>query len=73
MNHSTPFGNIRVENDVTPKRLKAVLKALQWCRTLSQDSAWQFHYTEGEGSLIQSINNQKVELFPLKAAHLDLG
>lgn len=73
MNHSTPFGNLRVENDVTPKRRKAVLKALQWCRTLSQDSAWQFLYSEGEGSLIQLINNQKVELFPLKAAHLDLG
>ena len=73
MDYNTAYGTLSIKNEVTPKRVSAVLKALEWCAQLTRNSMWQVNFHEDEQSLVQVINCQKIELFPLKAAYLDLG
>ena len=69
----TPFGHLLVNMDLSKSRVLAILRALNWCETIAEESLWQKSTREGFVSLTQSINGQTVEVFPLRAASLDAG
>jgi len=73
MNHETPYGILQVPTTVTASRLAAVQRALNWCETIVEHSLWNEEMGEDAISLVRTINEQRVEVFPLEAAVMDLG
>ena len=73
MAHQTPFGTLKVQQNMRSDRLDAVLRALRWCDTIVTGSLWIPTATGKQISLRQTINEQTLEIFPLEAAFLDLG
>lgn len=73
MSIKTPFGTVKVPENVHKDRASAVIRALHWCEQLATGSLWTSNMISNRASLIRTINGQKVEIFPLEAARLDFG
>ena len=73
MLYITPFGTLTTHQKDDQKRVQAVLRALDWCQTLAESTAWLARAGEKGNSLERVINGQTVEVFPLEAAKMDLG
>ena len=69
----TPFGPLYNPEDAGKERVDPVIRALNWCERIATGSLWSIHRAGEQVSLCQIINGQKLELFPLEAARLDLG
>ena len=69
----TPFGHLPLLPHIDTNRINAVLRALHWCETLLESTLWT-PATDGTSmSLQRTMNGQRIELFPLEAALMDLG
>jgi hypothetical protein len=73
MEDITPFGLLVYPNSVERKRIEPVLRALDWCETILSCTDWIRVEHQGHCSLQRTINEQRIELFPLQAAAMDLG
>ena len=69
----TRFGTIEHSGVCGTNRLNAVQRALQWCETILQTSAWEIGTNGEQISIQRTVNGNMVELLPLEAAKLDLG
>ncbi len=69
----TPFGPLHPPSGIKKERVDAVVRALDWCEAIALGSLWSIHKIGERISLCQIINGQRLELFPLEAARLDLG
>ena len=69
----TPFGPLKPPSNIAKERVDAVVRALDWCEAIATGSLWSTNKIENRVSLCQIINGQRLELFPLEAARLDLG
>jgi len=69
----TPFGTIEDDLIDDTERLHAVVRALNWCETILQASAWELRTGGDNISIQRTVNENVVELLPLEAAKLDLG
>ena len=73
MNHKTPFGLLKFTTRIEKKRINAVQRALLWCEAILTSTLWT-SISDGDNiSLQRTINEQKIEIFPLEAAFMDLG
>ena len=70
---NTPFGLLKSPLRVDKNRIDAVQRALHWCETMLHGSLWTPKYVGHSISLQRTINEQRIEIFPLEAAFLDLG
>lgn len=73
MNHKTPFGPLHPSEKIEQKRIDAVQRALSWCETILSSTLWTPITVGNSISLQRTINEQKIEIFPLEAAYVDLG
>ena len=73
MNRKTPFGTLNIGPHVRNSKVDAIHRALEWCENLLAATYWT-QRSEGESvSLVRTINQRTVEVFPLEAAKMDLG
>ena len=73
MNRKTPFGTIDIPPHVQKPKIDAVHRALNWCENLLTATFWTQRFDDGSISLVRTINQRTVEVFPLEAAKMDLG
>ena len=73
MELQTPFGPLMIPAKSHKTRVAAVQRALDWCEKLVKGSLWNSSTIKKRVSLYRTINGQKVEIYPLEAARLDLG
>lgn len=70
---NTPFGEIDVTSRPQQSKLDSVERALQWCHSMLSESLWVPVINEKSVSLHRTINTHTIEIFPIEAAHMDLG
>jgi hypothetical protein len=70
---NTPFGDIDVSSQPEQSKLEAVERALQWCHSMLSESLWVPVINKTSVSLHRTINHHTIEIFPIEAAHMDLG
>lgn len=77
MNVATPFGYLDIPEDVSHARKAAALRALDWCFSIVQESHLLKKGRKKHGSwgasITRKINGKKVAVYPLVAAHYDVG
>jgi hypothetical protein len=73
MNHKTPFGLLKSTAQIEGKRIDAVQRALRWCEAILTSTLWTSITVGNNISLQRTINEQKIEIFPLEAAFMDIG
>jgi hypothetical protein len=73
MNHKTPFGLLKPIDQIEEKKIDTVQRALRWCEAILTSTLWTPITVGNNISLQRTINEQKIEIFPLEAAFMDLG
>ena len=73
MELTTPFGIIEYSFSLEKNKISAVQRALDWCKSILENTRWIPVIHEGNISLQRTINQHTIDLFPLEAARLDLG
>ena len=77
MKVATPFGYLDIPEDVSHARKAAALRALDWCFSIVQESHLLKKGRKKHGSwgasITRKINGKKVAVYPLVAAHYDVG
>lgn len=67
------FGTVYYRESHDLHRVEAVKRALDWCETIMQATAWELACDGGDITVRRTINGHTVEMVPLDAANMDLG
>ena len=74
MGLATPFGSLHVPHSVPKERVRAVDRALQWCRTITERSQhWKQKKTGQHFAVERLVNGERVTVYPILAAKQDFG
>ena len=73
MEAKTPFGNILFPLELSKRRHRAILRALDWCDTIAKQLPWQRSFVDGGVKLTRTINQRQLSVFPVIAARMDAG